>query len=131
MASRHNKKWTVAFGCYWVAMFTLVASVSVRAEGCHGLGCALNGGPLDFSMLTGIGFIYTTVGPFISTSDATEDSPSKHYAQALKDDASAYLATDGDHDGSVLESEWRKYLEQYPHQPSKEEFARMVLATYQ
>lgn len=131
MASRHNKKSAAAYGRYWVAVFTLVASASVRAEGCIGFGCLLNGGPLEYSMLTGYGLIFTTVGPFISTSDATEDNPSKHYAQALKDDAAAYLATDGDHDGAILESEWREYLEQYPHQPSKEEFARMVLATYQ
>ncbi|WP_237885217.1 DUF2388 domain-containing protein [Pseudomonas sp. PGPR40] len=80
-------------------------------------------------MLTGIGLIYTTVGPFISTSDATKDGPSKHYTQAVKDDAAAYLATDGDIHGPMLESAWRMYLEQQADlQPSKKAFAHLVLA---
>lgn len=129
--TRRNKKSAVAFGCCCIAMFTVVASAPVRAEGCHGVGCLLNGGPLEFSMLTGIGLLYTTVGPFISTSDATKDGPSKHYVQAVKDDATAYIATDGDLDGPMLESAWRAHLEQHADiQPSKKEFAHMVLATY-
>ncbi|EXF91805.1 hypothetical protein HK44_013435 [Pseudomonas fluorescens HK44] len=121
----------LAFGCYWVAIFTLVASASVRAEGCIGLGCLEKAGPLEYSMLTGFGLIFTTAWPFISTSDATKDGPSKHYTQAVKDDAAAYLATDGDIDGPMLESAWRTYLEQHSYlQLSKKEFAHMVLATY-
>ncbi|MHC8356710.1 DUF2388 domain-containing protein [Pseudomonas sp. LB3P81] len=120
MASRHNKKWTVAFGCYWVAMLTLVASASVRAEPDIG----------PFS-LTGFALFLTTVGPFYSTSKDIEDGFSKHFIQAVKDDAAAYIATDGDLDGPVLESAWRAHLEQHADfRPSKNEFAHMVLATY-
>lgn len=128
MATRHSRKGSVAFGCYWVAMFTLLASSTVRAEFCRYGRCEI--GPLDYSATTGYGFLFTTVGPFVSTSNATEDGLSKHYVQAVKDDAAAYLATDGDHDGAVLESAWRKHLERYAHQPSKKEFAHWVLATY-
>jgi hypothetical protein len=40
----------------------------------------------------------------------------------VKDDAAAYLATDGDLDEPMLESAWRTYLEQYARpQPSKNE----------
>jgi len=40
----------------------------------------------------------------------------------VKDDAAAYLATDGDLDVPMLKSTWRTYLEQYAHpQPSKKE----------
>jgi uncharacterized protein (TIGR02448 family) len=129
MATRHNKKWSVAFGCYWVAMFTLLASASVRAEFCRYGHCET--GLLDYSATTGYGFLFTTVGPFVSTSNATDDGPSKHYVQAVKDDAAAYIATDGDHDGAVLESAWHAHLEQHAElQPSKKEFAHWVLATY-
>ena len=114
-----------------VVILTLAIGTFVRAEGCAGFGCAVNGGPLEFSMLTGIGLLYTSAGPFITTSNASKDSPSKHYTQPLKDDAAAHLATDGDHTGPILESEWRKYLKHYGHQPSKNEFAKMVLATYE
>ncbi len=114
----------------WVVVVTLAVNISVRAEGCVGFGCAVNGGPLEFSMLTGIGFLYTTVRPIITTSEASDDGPSKHYTQALIDDAAAHLATDGVHEGPILESEWRDYLKQYGPQASKKEFARMVLATY-
>lgn len=56
---------------------------------------------------------------------------SKYFVQAVKDDAAAYLATDGDIDGTMLESAWRTYVEQHAdRQPSKKEFAKMVLATY-
>lgn len=131
MATRHNKKWTVAFGCYWVAMLTLVVSTSVRAEFCRYGHCDLANGPLEHSALTGFGLLLTTVGPFIATSDKIEDGLSKHYVQAVKDDAAAYLATDGDLDGPMLESAWRTYLEQHADlQPSKKEFAHLVLATY-
>ncbi|WP_242485725.1 DUF2388 domain-containing protein [Pseudomonas sp. TH41] len=105
MATRHNKKWTVALGCYWVAMLTLVASTSVRAEMmCSGHNCKLASGPFEYSAITGFGLLFTTVGPFIATSDKIEDGLSKHYVQAVKDDAATYLATDGDLDGAMLES---------------------------
>lgn len=73
--------------------------------------------------------MFTVAGPFVTTSEATTDSYSKHYAQAVKDDAAAYIATDGDFNGPMLESAWRAYLEHHDHlQPSKKEFAHMVLA---
>lgn len=130
MSGRHNKRSISGCGCALVVMLTLTTSTSARAEGCIGFGCLLNGGPLEFSMLTGIGLLFTTVGPFISTSDASSDGPSKHYTQALIDDAAAHLATEGEYESPILESEWRKYLKSYGHQPGKNEFARMVLATY-
>lgn len=131
LTARPYRKSAVALGCCWIALFTIVSSASVRAEGCVGVGCLAKGGPLEFSMLTGFGLLFTTTGPFISTSDATKNGPSKHYTQAVKDDAAAYLATDGNLDGPMLESAWRKYLEQHANlQPSKKEFAHMVLATY-
>jgi len=111
-------------------MLTLATSTSVRAEGCIGLGCLANGGPLEFSMLTGIGLLFTTVGPIVSTSEAIADKSSKHYARALIDDAAAHLATEGEYESPILESEWRNYLKSHGHQPGKNEFARMVLATY-
>jgi uncharacterized protein (TIGR02448 family) len=129
VATRHNKKWTVAFGFYWVAMFTLVSSASVRAEFCRYGRCEFS--PLDYSATTGVGLLFTTVGPFVSTSNATKEGLSKQYVQAVKDDAAAYIATDGDLDGPMLESAWRAHLEQHADlQPSKKEFAHMVLATY-
>ncbi|KAA0978052.1 DUF2388 domain-containing protein [Pseudomonas sp. ANT_H12B] len=130
VAIRHNKKWTVAFGCYWAAMFALIASACVRAEICSGHNCKLASGPFEYSAITRFGLIFTTIGPFISTSDKIDDGRSKHYVQAVKDDA-AYLATDGDLDGSMLESAWRAYLHKHADfQPNKKEFAHLVLATY-
>jgi uncharacterized protein (TIGR02448 family) len=112
-------------------MFALIASASVRAEICSGHNCKLASGPFEYSAITGFGLIFTTIGPFISTSDKIADGRSKHYIQAVKDDAAAYLATDGDHDGPTLESAWQAHLEQHADlQPSKKEFAHMVLATY-
>jgi uncharacterized protein (TIGR02448 family) len=131
MATRHNQKWAVAFGCYWFAMFTPAGSAPVRADLCSGPNCKLASGPLEYSAITGLGLIFTTVGPFISTSDKIQGGLSKHYIQGVKDDAAAYLATDGDHDGLMLESAWRTYLEQHADfRPSKKEFAHLVLATY-
>lgn len=128
MSTRYNKKWTVSFGCYWVAMFTLVASATVRAEMCSGPNCKLASGPLEYSAITGFWLIFTTVGPLFSTADASEDSSSQHYTQAVKDDAAAYVATDGDVDGPMLEAAWRTYLKQHPKsQVSKKNFAHMVL----
>ncbi|MBK5302626.1 MULTISPECIES: DUF2388 domain-containing protein [Gammaproteobacteria] len=75
--------------------------------------------------------LITTVGPFITTTNDIKDGFSKLYIQAVKDDAAAYLATDGDLDGPMLESAWRAHLEQHADlQPSKKEFAHMVLASY-
>jgi len=110
-------------------MFTLVASASVRAEFCRYGRCEFS--PLDYSVTTGYGLFFTTVGPFVSTSNATKDGLSKNYVQAVKDDAAAYIATDGDLDGPMLESAWRAHLEQHADfRPSKKEFAQMVLATH-
>jgi uncharacterized protein (TIGR02448 family) len=128
MASRHHKKWTVAFGGYLIAMSTLLGSASVRADICNGHNCKLASGPLEYSAITGFGLFLTTVGPFIATSDKIEDGLSKHYVQAVKDDAAAYIATDGDLDGPMLESAWRAHLGQHADfRPSKKEFAHLVL----
>jgi uncharacterized protein (TIGR02448 family) len=121
MATRHNKKWTVAFGCYWVAMFTLVGSDSVRADEPR----------MSLLSTTGVGTYITTTYPYIETTNDIKKGFSKLYIQAVKDDAAAYLATDSDLDGPMLESAWRAHLEQHKDlQPSKKEFAHMVLATY-
>ncbi|MDL5595120.1 hypothetical protein QS468_20560 [Bacillus subtilis] len=130
MSDRHNKQSISGIGCALVVMLTLTTSTSVRAEGCVGIGCLVNGGPLEFSMLTGIGLFLTVAGPFISTSEASANKSSKHYTQALIDDAATHMATEGEYESPILESEWHKYLKSYGHQPSKNEFARMVLATY-
>jgi uncharacterized protein (TIGR02448 family) len=82
----------------------------------------LNDGFLEYPAPTGLGFLYITVGPLTSTSDATTDGLYKHYTQAVKDNAAAYLATDGELNGPMLESALRTYLEQYARpQPSKKE----------
>jgi uncharacterized protein (TIGR02448 family) len=120
MTTQRNKKWIVAFGSLWGAMITLVGSDSVRAEPTY-----------TPSSFTGYGLLITTVGPFISTTNDIKDGFSKLYIQAVKDDAAAYIATDGDLDGPMLESAWRAHLEQHADlQPSKKEFAHLVLATY-
>lgn len=115
-------------------MLSLMVCTFVQAEMCSGKHCKLASGPFEYSALTGYGLLFTIASPFIpfvSTSDGTTEGFSKHYAQAVKDDAAAYLATDGDLDGPMLESAWRRYLEQQTDpQPSKKEFAHMVLATY-
>ncbi|MGY2185174.1 hypothetical protein D3C87_1148850 [compost metagenome] len=111
-------------------MLTLVASFPVRAEfSCSKPSCKIADNPLQLSGTTVVGLIYTVLAPFILTSEATTDGFSKHYTQAVKDDAAAYIATDGDFNGPMLESAWRAYLEQHAHlQPSKKEFAYRVLA---
>jgi uncharacterized protein (TIGR02448 family) len=120
MATRHSKKWTIALGCYWVAMFALVAGTSVRAEP-----------RMSLLSTTGVGSYITTVHPFVTTTNDIKEGFSKLYIQAVKDDAAAYLATDGDLDGPMLESAWRMHLEQHVDlQPSRKEFAHLVLATY-
>ena len=126
MATRHNKKWSLAFGGYSVAMLSLVASSSVQAEFCRYGRCEFR--PLDYSATTGFGLFFTTFGPFVSTSEATKEGLSKHYVQAVKDDAAAYIATDGDLDGPMLESAWRAHLGLHADfRPSKKEFAHLVL----
>jgi uncharacterized protein (TIGR02448 family) len=131
MTTGQNKKWAVAFG---LAMFTLITSASLRAEICSGNHCKLANGFFEYSAVTGYGLLFTLAtpfSPFVVTSDATSDSHSKYFSQAVKDDAAAYLATDGDFDGPMLESAWRRHLEQHADlQPSKLEFAHMVLATF-
>ncbi|KNH17965.1 hypothetical protein ACS77_27585 [Pseudomonas syringae] len=120
MTTWHNKKWTLAFGSLCGAMIIPVGSDSVRAEPTY-----------TPSSFTGYGVLITTVGPFITTTNDIKDGFSKLYIQAVKDDAAAYLATDGDLDGPMLESAWRAHLEQHADlQPSKKEFAHMVLASY-
>lgn len=120
MTTRRNKKWTLAFGSLCGAMIILVGSDSVRAEPTY-----------TPSSFTGYGLLITTVGPFITTTNDIKDGFSKLYIQAVKDDAAAYLATDGDLDGPMLESAWRAHLEQHADiQPSKKEFAHRVLASY-
>lgn len=124
MATLKSKKWIMDFGCYWLATLTLVASSNVRAEL-----FSSNGHP-DFSpsSTTGYGLLITTVVPFITTTDDFK-ALSKQYIQAVRDDAAAFVATDGDLDGSMLESAWRAHLDQHTDQQSaKKEFAQMVLA---
>jgi uncharacterized protein (TIGR02448 family) len=126
MATRQNKRWIMAFGRYWLAALALVASSNVRSEL-----LSSNGHP-DFSpsSTTGYGLLITTVMPFITTTDDFK-ALSKQYIQAVRDDAAAFVATDGDFDGSMLESAWRAHLEQHADlQSGKKEFAHMVLGTH-
>lgn len=116
MTTRHDKKWTMVFAC-----FAFVASASVQAAE-----------PRMTSLsTTGMVSYIITTHPYVMTTKDIKDGLSKYFVQALKDDAAAYLATDGDIDGTTLESAWRTYLEQNAdRQPSKKEFAHLVLATY-
>ncbi|MBV4486005.1 DUF2388 domain-containing protein [Pseudomonas sp. SWRI153] len=108
------------------AVFMLFISTSVTAELCIAKMCLLKG-PLSS---TGFGLLSTTIGPFWTTSDEIK-SLSKHYVQAVRDDATTYIATDGAFDGAMLESAWRAHLHQNTEQKlSKRDFAHMVLATY-
>ncbi|VVM87139.1 hypothetical protein PS662_02632 [Pseudomonas fluorescens] len=122
MTTRRKKKWAVALGSLWGAMATLVGSDSVRAES------VTYDNHLSF---TGSLSYMTTVYPFTATTNDIKNGFSKLFIQAMKDDAAAYIATNGDLDGPMLESAWRTYLEQHAdRQPSKKEFAHLVLATY-
>ncbi|WP_460122380.1 DUF2388 domain-containing protein [Pseudomonas sp. H3_G09] len=108
------------------ALILLFISTSVAAEMCIAKICMFKG-PLSS---TGAMLLFTTTVPFYTTSEEIK-SLSKHYVQAVRDDATTYIATDGEFDGAMLESAWRAYhLQNTEQKLSKRDFAHMVLATY-
>jgi len=121
MTSQHRERSLKGISCFCVLAFTLITSASSRAEGFD---------PPEYLLSTGILFLLSTTGPFYGTTENSRNGRSKHYAQGVKDDAAAYLATDGAVEGALLESAWREYLEQGADvQSSKSKFAHRVLAT--
>lgn len=130
MTFEKNKKWMVTIGCLSVVLSTLLSG-SVKAEVCIPFACKLpKEGATPFSTYLWLS-AFTTTAPTNTTTMSVREEFSKYFIQAMKDDAAAYVATDGSIEGPALESAWRMYSQdQLDFQPSKNEFARMVLATY-
>ncbi|MEX3774650.1 DUF2388 domain-containing protein [Pseudomonas sp. MYb118] len=122
-------KFAATAGCYWVVLYSLIASAPARAEMCNTT-CSFPTNPFESTASTGLTLLFATAASFNATSDASTDSPSKHYTQAVKDDAAIFIATDQSFDGPMLESAWRKHQQHDARQKSKKAFAEMVLMTY-
>ncbi|UVE17749.1 DUF2388 domain-containing protein [Pseudomonas sp. LS44] len=103
----------------------LMTSSFASAEGCIGLGCiVLSDNPLEFSAFSSFGLLFTTAATRIST----EDAAATHYSHAAREDAAAFVASDGELRGAFFEAELHTFRKRHPSSPMNDrEFARLVL----
>ncbi|MGV8921140.1 MAG: DUF2388 domain-containing protein [Pseudomonas sp.] len=88
----------------------LEVSSSANAETCqNSIACAFSGSPQDSTMAAGFVLAGTLVGPFFTSLESVSPDKPTGPSAAAREDAAAFIASDGELRGAFFESELSNY----------------------